>query len=59
MHSQVPFDSSCNNVPTVGENLYVSCNQSSRVVDFEVWHKIIGHIPSKRMNLLPIEIVFF
>jgi len=49
----------CNNVPAAHEQfLKSSCNHAAKQLSFDVWHKRVGHIPYKRMKLLPIDIDF-
>ena len=36
----------------------VACIQTSRKLDFKVWHKRIGHVPTNKIKLLPIDVIF-
>jgi len=56
--SDLGFDVSCNNQSVHSNASTVSCNKSDGHLDFSIWHMRMGHIPKKRMSLLPVHIVF-
>ena len=35
----------------------IACIQTSRKLDFEVWHKRIGHVLTNKIKLLPIDVI--
>jgi len=45
-----------NNLPTLSEPFNATCNQSSKNIGFDTWHRRIGHMPAQRMKLLPIDV---
>jgi len=47
----------CNSSPILREPFNVSCNQSSRSISVDTWHKRMGHMPPQKLKLLPIDII--
>ena len=46
----------CNDSSVLGKSVNTICNQSSRSISFDIWHRRVGHLPTQRMQLLPIEV---
>ena len=49
---------SCNRLYADNKTYDVTCNQTSRKLEFEVWHKRLGRAPISKLQMLPIDIVF-
>jgi len=47
----------CNKLFVTSSDSELSHNQASKELSFDIWHKRIGHVPTKRMKLLPIDFV--
>lgn len=54
-----PLLSDYKNLSTVcDKNFRISCNHATRQLSFDLWHKRVGHVPYKRMRLLPLNVDF-
>jgi len=42
----------------MGKAFRASFDQTSKELDFDVWYTKVGDIPTKRMTMLPISVVF-
>lgn len=49
---------SCNKLTCTDTLVDVPCNHVTKSLDCEVWHRRMGHIPYRRLKLLPLDIDF-